>query len=173
MKKFFIGTLFIGLASLGFSQSGNSEMKEVKLSDVTITALNDDYLDKVGESESLSPWVFTLEREASRFNVKESPNFYPGGTNKFGFIKRKGKIIATYNDDGKIVSTKEFYGDIMLPNAVREALYLAYPEWNMKKNTYLVSYDHRRGAKKVYKIQIQNDEKRTKTVKFDDEGNIM
>lgn len=168
MKKLLIGTLFIGLASLGFSQSATSEMEEVKLSDVTITSLNTDYLDKVGES--LSPWVFTLEKRASRFNIKESPFFNPGGISKFRFATRKGKIYATYNDDGKILSTQEFYGNIILPPTVREALYRAYPDWYMHKNTYLVSYNREKGAKKVYKIQIQKDGSK-KSLKLDGEGN--
>ncbi len=169
MKKLLIGTLFIGLASLGYSQNTNITAEEVKLSDVTITSVNFEYLDKVREG-TLSERVFTLEKKASRFNLKESPFFNPGGLNLFRFTKRNDKIVATYNDDGKILSTQEVYNNILLPPTVREALYLAYPDWNLQKNKYLVSYNHRNGAKKVYKVQIRKDGIK-KNLKFDVDGN--
>ncbi len=168
MKKFLIGIMILGLASLGYSQAFDAEMEEVKLSDVTITPMNPDYLDKVGES--LSPWVFTLEKRASRYSIKDSTSFIPGVINRVRFIQRKGELTATYNYNGKILSTRERYSNLVLPPAVRNAVFSDYPDWNMKKNTYHVSYNHKKGAKKVYKVQIRKDGIK-KNLKLDVNGN--
>ncbi len=168
MKKLLIGILIIGLASLGYSQASDTAMEEVKLSDVTIMPLNPDYLDKVGES--LSPWVFTLERKASQFDIKKSPSFIQGERSEILFTQRKGKINATYDSKGKIISTQEKYSNLLLPSVVRTAVYRAYPDWNMEKNTYHVSYNHKKGAKKVYKVQIRKEGVK-KNLKFDVNGN--
>ncbi len=168
MKKLLIGTLFIGLASLGYSQASDAEMEEVKLSGVTMKPLNLGYLDKVGES--LSPWVFTLEKKASQFDIKKSPFFIRGERSEIIFIQRKGEINATYDYNGKILSTRERYSNLLLPPAIRNAVYRAYPDWNMEKNTYLVSYNHRKGAKKVYKVQIRKNGLK-KNLKLNVDGN--
>lgn len=171
MKKLLIGTLFIGLASLGFSQSSNDVMEEVKLSDVAVTP-NQAYLDKVRDG-TISYRVFTLEKKASRYTIKESP-FYngSGGLHKIKFAQKIGNILATYDPKGKILSTSERYKNVMLPKAVRNRVYTEYPGWKMEDNAYLVSYHHKKGTKKMYKIQVRKDRLK-KNLKIDAEGNLL
>ncbi len=169
MKKFLIGTMIIGLASLGYSQNANRTMNEVRLSDVTITPLNIDYIEKVREG-TVSKRVFTLEKKASRYNITESPFFNPRGLSKINFAQKKGKILATYTGNGKIVSTSERYKDLLLPIAVRNAIYKGHPGWTMYGNAYLISYHHKKGVKKFYKIRIRRDNL-TMNLRFDIDGN--
>ncbi len=172
MKKLVIGMLFLGLASLGFSQSSNAGLEEVKLSDVTITPLNLDYIDKVREDD-VSEKVFTMEKKASRYNIKESPFFNNhAGLFKIKFSKKNGRIIAVYDREGKIRSTMERYKDLMLPPAVRNSVYRAHPDWTMVGNAYLVSYHYNNGVKKVYKVKIAKGDLQKK-LKMDTQGNLL
>lgn len=172
MKKFLIGLMILGLASLGYSQSTKSAMEEVKLSDVEVVPINAKYLDNVQEG-NLSNRVFTLEKKASRYNIKESPFFnIRSEAFEIRFKQNGGRINAVYDRYGKIITAYEWHKDILLPKAVRNAWFKQHPDWNMLKNTYLVSYNHKKGAKKVYKIQIQKDGLK-KTLKFDIDGNQL
>ena len=168
MKKFLIGTMFMGLASLVYAQNATIEMDEVKLSDVTVKPLNSDYLDKV--DESLPLWVITFEKKVSRFNIKESPFFISLGFSKIHFTHGKGTISATYDHNGKIMWTQEWYHDLVLPQAVRNAVYRAYPDYNMQNNMYRVSYNHKKGAKKVFRIHLKKGSQK-KHLTFNADGN--
>ncbi len=172
MKKLMIGTLLIGFASLGFSQSSNTGLEEVKLSDVTITPINLDYIDKVQE-DTISEKVFTMERKASRYNIKESPFFNNhAGLFEIKFSKKNGRITAIYDREGKIRSAMERYKNLKLPPAVRNSVYKAHPGWTMVGNAYLVSYHYNNGVKKVYKVKIAKGDLQKK-LKIDTEGNLL
>lgn len=169
MKKIMIGIMILGLASLGYSQGSDTAMEEVKLSDVTITPLNAEYMSEVGGG-FIATRVFTLEREASRYNLKESPFYNKSGLSKIQFSQKNGRISATYNFDGKILSAHEKFKNLILPAAVRNAIFNQYSDWDINGNVYLVNYHHKKGARKVYKIQLKKGPLKM-NVKYDVEGN--
>jgi len=170
MKNLLSGIMILGLASLMYSQSADTAMEEVKLSDVTITPpINADYMNEVsGGTNSIR--VFTLEKEASRYNLKESPFYNERGLSKIQFSQKNGRIKATYNVNGKIVRASERYEDLKLPVAVRNAAYKQNPDWSMQGNVYLVSYHHKNGTTKVYKIHFKKGSQK-KNLTFDSDGN--
>lgn len=170
MKKFLIGTMIMGLASLTYSQNSNGDPAEIKLSDVEI-GLNLAYLDEV-QNGVQSNRVISLERKASRFILKESKFFSPYGLSKVKFARKKGNILATYDPEGNILSTYERYNNIVLPQLIRNKVYSEYPDWIMLNNTYSVAYDYKKGVRKMYKIQVEKDGLKKK-LKFDSEGNPM
>lgn len=172
MKKFLIGTFFLGLASLGYSQGVNFEKREIKLSTVEVTPVDQDYLDKVG-NETISGKVFTLEEKASRYNIKEHPLFNPDRNSRYRvrFDIGKGKIVATFNQNGKILKTHESYRDLNPPVAIMASVYLKYPNWNLQSTTYTVHYNGM-DAEKTFAVRMEKDGIR-KNLKFDLEGNIM
>ena len=168
MKKLFLGMLFLGLANLAYAQNSDGASEEIKLSDVEVTPINLPYLDKVQEGVR-SEWVITLEKKASRYNVKTSPYFGgPLALSKVKFAHRNGSIFATYNPEGKLLHTHERYENIALPNAIRNRVSSEFPEWSMSKNIYSVNYNHKKGAKKLYKIQVEKDGIK-KSLKLDSE----
>ena len=158
MRKAVFGLLFLGLASLAYAQDRPQEdVREVVLEGVTLTSPNYDYLAEVQDPEA-SQTVKKLERKAANFDIKESPVY-----NKIDkayevfFSNSKGKIVATYDEDGKILSAFEKFGDIIVPESIRNTVVQAYPDWKMNSNKYLVTYYHDKGAKKVYHFQIEKD----------------
>lgn len=172
MKKAVIGLMMLGMASLAYSQSTNVKIEEVKLSGVEVSPRNEAYIDKVWEG-TVAPRVIALEKLASRYNIKESP-FYDGESTRFSvkFSEKNGFISAVYDRDGKIVSTHENFKNVALPKAVRNSAYLEYPDWTFEGNAYSVFYDHRKGAKKLYKVQLRKDRIK-KNLKYDIVGNKM
>lgn len=154
MKKVVFGIFFLGFASLTYSQ-------EVVLEGVTVTSPNFSYLSSV-QDENTPANVAVLERKVASFNLQESPVF-----NKIDkayevfFSNSKGRIVATYDDEGKILSSFEKFEDVVLPTSIRNTIYQSYPDWKMNSNTYVVSYYHDKSVKKTYHFQIlKNDTKK-------------
>lgn len=170
MKTLITGLLFVGLTSLGFAQNGGIE--QVELNEVNVTPLNLTYLNNVQDTDTPTK-VKELENVASRYDITESAVF----NKKFEayeviFKESNGKIIATYDQNGKITSSLERFSNVVLPPKVRSAIYQSFPGWNLHKDTYLVSYFGDQDVTKVYKIQLRKDKQR-KNLKVDVDGNII
>ncbi|MGB5237073.1 MAG: hypothetical protein WBN59_05520, partial [Flavobacteriaceae bacterium] len=105
------------------------------------------------------------ERKAASFVLMESPVY-----NKIDkayevfFSNSKGRIVATYDDGGKIISSIEKFANVVVPGPIRNTVYHAYPEWTMSENTYRVTYFHNKGVKKTYHLQISKGDE-TKNLK--------
>ena len=165
MRKLVFGMLFLGLASLVYSQNPETDVRSVELEGVTVTSPNYAYLSTI-QDESTPETVKGLERKAASFNLKESPIY-----NKIDkayevfFSNSKGRIVATYNEEGKILMTYEKFSDVVVPTSVRNTVFESYPDWKMNSNTYLVTYYHNKGMKKTYHFQIAKGEE-TKNLKL-------
>ena len=84
-----------------------------------------------------------------------------------------GMIIATYDQNGKILNSIERYKNIALPKHIRDACLKEHPGYTIHKDFYLVSYNYDDNeAKKIYKIQLKNENGR-KNLKVDSNGNIL
>lgn len=170
MRNIVFGLFLLGLASLTYAQDRpTDEVREVVLEGVTLTSPNYAYLAQVQDPEA-SLTVKKLEREAASFDIKESPVY-----NKIDkiyevfFENTKGKIVATYDENGKILTAFEKFGDIKVPDPIRNTVFQAYPDWKMNTNKYLVTYYHNKGAKKVYHFQLEKGDMK-KNLKMTWEG---
>ena len=176
MKKLIFGLFLLGLTNLVHSQN-NGTAVNIVLEPVTIKPLNLSYLKEVQHKDT-PELVKNLENEAARYDITESPVFErefeayevifetkkEGGTT--------GLITATYNSEGKILSSVEHYKNILLPETVRTAILNKYPGWKIYKDVYLVTYRNNNNSKKVFKVQIRKDGER-KNLKLDYDGNIQ
>lgn len=160
MKNVLFGLIYLGLTSLAYSQEipTSIDLKEVKLLGVTVTPLNTTYLRKVQDPDT-PELVKKLENTAARFDVTEA-SIYDGNHEGYEVIfeQTNGRIIATYDQNGKIISSFERFKNLNLPPRVRNNIAKEYPGWIVHKDAYLVSYyvdaEH---VKKVYKIQIRKE----------------
>ena len=154
MRKWVLGLLFSGLASLVYSQEPRKEVNEVVLEGVIVTSPNSDYLAMV-QDKNTPETVKRLERKAASFDILESPVY-----NKIDkayevfFSNSKGRIVATYDDEGKILTSVEKFANVVVPGPIRNTVYQTYPDWTMNENTYRVTYFHNKGVKKTYHFQI-------------------
>ncbi|NNC69373.1 MAG: hypothetical protein HKN90_00965 [Flavobacteriaceae bacterium] len=173
MKKVIIGLLTIGFLSTGIAQT-----KEIQLENVTIRPLNLSYLKSV-QDENTPPFVKALENKAARYDITESPVFereFDAYEVVFDAIKKEGAdgiIMATYDQNGKILSSIERYKNVSLPKTVRDVCLKQYPDYKIHKDFYLVSYDYNdESVKKIYKVQMKNGNSK-KNLKIDANGIIQ
>ncbi|XLS30130.1 nicotinate-nucleotide adenylyltransferase [Flavobacteriaceae bacterium M23B6Z8] len=168
MKKIIIVLFVFGIYNFSFSQV----IKEEKLEEVTVTAVNYKYISSVGGEDVAFP-VRLLEREAAKWTPKESDlyedeyDFY-----KISFFIPEGKIVAAYDKDGKILRTIEKFKNVKLPKVVSSAIVDRFPGWDVVEDVYLVKYNDKKGTSKKYKIKLQNGDQMIK-VKMDAEGNFL
>ncbi len=82
------------------------------------------------------------------------------------FKSSKGYLEANYDKDGTLVKTTQRFKDIVLPLNVRRALYKNHKGWTMTQNKYLASGKSDRIDNEVYKIKLENGNKK-QNVKID------
>ena len=144
------------------------------LPEITITAANYKYLNAINPEEAAQP-VSMLEQYAAAYDVKGAEFYEEEHDNYFvSFFIPEGKILAAYDKEGKLISTAEKFKNVSVPKEVRDAVAKKHPGWNISKNVYQVSYYDKEGgiAKKVYKLVLENGEKRMK-IKTNDSGQIL
>ncbi len=166
MKKLMLGLLVFGFTTqCMFSQ-------EIELPAVYLD-YNYKYLDATS-SEVASVPVKMLEEEAAFYNLKESDVYNDEyDTFQVSFVIPEGKIVAVYDKDGKILKTIERFNNIELPRSIIESVAERYPNWRIVEDAYKVDYYGKSGiAKKQYKVKLENENKR-KTLKFDENGDIL
>jgi hypothetical protein len=137
---------------------------------VTVSSLNYKYLRSVADPNAAQK-VNLLERKAATYNVKES-EYYDDEFDQYSvtFYLPKGRVLATYDKDGKILRTAERFSNVVLPTSVRTAVTETYPDWAIAKDVYLVNYHASSNhISKVYKIVLENGDKRMR-IKTDEKG---
>ena len=168
MKKLLLGLLALGLTTQFYAQVINDGM----LPEVEVRATNYKYLNSVDNSEAAVS-VQLLEDMVAKFDVKSS-EFYEDGSDyyKVYFYIPEGKIVAAYDRDGKILYTVEKFKNVALPNDVAASIAERFPGWKVAKDVYKVNFDADLGAKKQYKVVLENG-KKTIRVKVDEEGTFL
>lgn len=168
MKKLLIILFVIGLLSEGFAQITKTE----KLSEIVIVARNYKYLNKVDYTEAAVP-VKLLQKKVATFDLKNA-DFYEDDNDSYivSFYIPEGKILASYDKDGKILRTIERYKKIALPESVVKSIEKRFPGWTISKDVYLINYHLKKGIVKKYKLKLENGDKVLR-VKIDAKGNFL
>jgi hypothetical protein len=140
--------------------------------EITVTAVRYKYLSAVNQKELAQP-VKMLERQAAEYNVKKSEYYEDEYDNYFiSFFIPQGEILATYDQDGKLLRTAGKFKNVSLPMVITQAVKDRFPQWRVAEDAYLVNYYEDSGAKKVYKLTLQNGDKRLK-VKLNEKGEFI
>jgi hypothetical protein len=173
MKNFLIGAIILCFASVALPQDSNSTLKlELKPENTLVSSMNTNYLNKLKE-ETVSIRVFDLHNTIAQFNLLESSLFE--GTNRtyeVSFGKKKGKIYATFNGQGKILYSYGSFKDVIFPVPVRNSIYKTHPGWFVLSNTYNISYSNEGYVKKTYKVKLGKGLLQKK-LKIDAKGTIL
>ncbi|WP_298535740.1 nicotinate-nucleotide adenylyltransferase [uncultured Algibacter sp.] len=138
----------------------------------TIISLNYKYIDN-HETNNTPIYVKKLESEVLNYNHKdEISELYDDeyDTYSVSFHIPKGKIVAAYDKNGKIIRTIEKYNNVRLPLEVMQAVSKRFPNWAIVEDVYLVKYHYEVDTlKQEYKIKIKNDDQ-TIMVKTNEKG---
>ena len=160
----------LALAFVGSALAQDPEL--IELSEVVITPVNYKYLNQADSKDAAIP-VKMLQRKVATFNVEEQ-DYY---TDEFDFYTVSfyipdGKIVAVYDQEGVVMRTIEKFNNIALPDPVAKAVLDRFPNWEVVSDVYRVTYNNKKGAKKTYKLKLQNGDK-TMRVKLTEEGKFM
>jgi hypothetical protein len=159
-----IAVLIIGCNIPSFAQD--------LLPEVKVVASNYKYLKSVTDTTSAQP-VRMLQQRAASFDVKSSEFYEEDYEDYFiSFYIPDGQILATYDQKGNLIRTAEKYKNVALPAAVRQAVTKRFPEWIISQDVYLVNFSEAQGGKKVYKMTLQNGDKRLK-IKTNEKGDFL
>jgi hypothetical protein len=71
-----------------------------------------------------------------------------------------------------MVRTAEKFKNVMVPKAVREAVNQRFPGWTISEDVYLVNFVGAPNDSKVYKMLLQNGNKRIR-VKTNEKGEFL
>ncbi|WPP49811.1 nicotinate-nucleotide adenylyltransferase [Catalinimonas niigatensis] len=161
--------LCLGVLTFGFTLPS---FAQVVLPGIEIVATNYKYLNSVGEEAAVP--VKQIEEKVASFDVK-SADFYQDDYDTYfvSFYIPEGKVLASYDKNGKLLRTIERFKDVDVPMAVREAVAKRFPQWSIAKDAYLVNYHDTKGVtKKTYKLTLENGSERLK-VKMNDTGEFI
>ena len=166
MKKFLLGLLVVGLTTqFMFAQI-------IELSEVVVS-VNYKYLDAIDSEEAAVP-VQMLREKVAFYNLKESDLYSDEfDTYAVSFYIPEGKIVAAYDNNGRILRTIERFKDVKLPRSVVMAVTNRFPNWTITKDVYKVNYHDKKGiTKNEYKVKLKNGDK-TMIVKVDNDGEFL
>ncbi|WP_044404333.1 nicotinate-nucleotide adenylyltransferase [Lacinutrix sp. Hel_I_90] len=163
MKRIIIGLFIFGLTTQGFAQN------PIPLEEVVLVYTNYKYLNST-DAEDLPVAIDELQIKAANFDIK-TLDIYQDEYDLYDvyFIIPEGRILATYDNEGNILRTAEKYKGLALPEPVLLSVLKRFPKWSITKEVYLVNYRESEDAKKMYKITLENGDKRIK-IKVDDTG---
>ena len=166
--------LFLLLFCLGFLSPAMSQIiKTEELSEVIVYATNYKYLNSLASEEPAAIPVQMLERKVAAFNLEES-DYYRDDYDYYqiSFYIPDGKILAAYDQNGKILRTIEKFKNVKLPESVNNAILDRFQGWVVSEDFYLVRYHENKGVSKTYKLTLVNGDKKIR-VKLDDKGNFL
>lgn len=164
---------FLLLGVLAAAAATHSMAQDEKtLPEVKVIANTYKYLRAVDNRE-MPPPVKLLERKAAEYDIKNSEYYDDDNVTYYvSFYLPEGFVLAVYDQDGKLLRTAERYKNIPLPTGITKAVGKRYPNWSISKDIYLVTYEDANGAKRDYKLILQNGNKRIRA-KLDEQGTFL
>jgi hypothetical protein len=166
MKKVTFGMLVLGLTTLGFSQESAEAIHPVELNNVTVSPANENYLYSVRDENTFSV-VRVLQEKAAGYDVTKNAKFDNKMKDSFEVVFKatNGSIKALYNRDGKIISARENFKDVVLPMEVRKRAFERNEGWKMSGNQYVSLYSNDDLTTKVYKIKLINQNNKKNVIR--------
>ncbi|SFS99848.1 hypothetical protein SAMN04487906_2420 [Zhouia amylolytica] len=164
----------MAILAMAFINVGYSQVGQVELESVTVSAtpINTTYLKDVLDNNSPEN-VKDMQHKVASYDITESDLFDDEyDSYKVFFEHTNSMIIATFDEEGKIVRSYEKFKNVLLPPAIRNSVYQKYPGWTLHKDIYLVSYYVDKDTKKQYRIQLRKDNQK-KNLVVDTYGNII
>ncbi|WP_434036865.1 hypothetical protein [Formosa sp. 4Alg 33] len=146
----------------------NTSKKAIKTTGVNATYINSSVF------TDNAMYVKILQQQAALYDVKKAKNYKPKTKSSYDvlFNTTRGTMTVTYDDSGKIISSKEQYTNVALPKAVIVNIMKAYPEWRFNTNICSIDYKQDTGHVSTYRVKISNGNQ-SKTIKADGKGNLI
>lgn len=140
----------------------------------TVITVNYNYANSK-DAKNTPACVKKLEESVYKYKTENLNDLYDEKDDicNVSFKIANGKIIASYDKDGKIVETVEKYNNVRLPLAVMQSVSNQYPSWGIIEDVYIIKYNCTKGlTQKEYKIKIKNEDE-VITIKTNEKGDFI
>ena len=166
MKTLIFSLLLVFAASMGHAQQ-ITELEEAKVGfaplDVEVVESGDNFTYRVTESFTGEFVDDPIAFMKANFDIQNFMAAYEDrnyNSYHITFQSGKGFLKADFDKEGELVRTYQKFKDIVLPLDVRRELYNDNKGWNMTKNKYIASGRGELVEKEVYKIKVENGNKK-------------
>ena len=173
MKRVMVILLLFGFTVSSFSQEkpvkDEGSMEITNLPEIVIIKAEKDFSGYI-HHDNPDADVRKIQDEFTAYNIGTD---YEGYGEYLVIMKmKKGSLVATYNENGKLTRVVENYKNISLPSNVLASVYRSFPQWtldNSKLDLYQANGDL---LINQYNLKIKKD-KEFKTVLVNPNGDIL
>lgn len=165
MKTFVLGLTFLGFTILMHSQNEVAST-EVNQNDYVKSlkgeTTNPIYYYHAFEDQIISERARKFQNLVANYDIKQNSIYSKSEKSKYNVVFAEGEnqIEAQFNQEGVILQCKELFKDIKLPYAMSSDIAKTYPGWKFCEVTCEVLYILDSDPVVVYKVTIQNGNKR-------------
>ena len=164
MKNIFVGILLMSFMGFTSAQDLAYHAEESLTTKVTSFEKNTDllvhkkYLEEIS-SDNLPLSAIYLQKKLSQFELKDSEGFNNGlNETQIEFNSNDDEIVASFNQEGILISTKEKYYNVNLPANIEAHLLQDYNGWKMIDTRFFVKYKKDKAPLKYYIVRIENED---------------
>lgn len=175
MKSFIIILLFLGFTPSSYSQKNHQKEKEegrmemINLPEIVIKRAGVDFSVYIPNK---NPDI-NVNRLQEKFIAYDLGKDYKGyETYLLTMHLKKGTLVATYDEKGKLIRVVENYKNIILPSEVIFSVYKAFPKWKIVNDKFLYTQTQGDIIKKQYNLKIKKGKEVRKLVIHSD-GEIV
>jgi len=147
------------------SKSSEEFLNNINLPEIEVISHLTNYVRDINVDSK----VVVLQNEFIEYNLLIKPADYKDSFVTFKLKRGNGKLVAYYNENGKLASVAEQYKNVVLPISVSRSVYKAYPGWQIEKDKYIYSQEKGSVTNKEYILTMTKDRK-TKKVSVNPEN---
>ncbi|MGJ5641977.1 hypothetical protein [Formosa sp. S-31] len=160
--------------AIAYQKQAQLDLIASRSATVKTTGANASYLNSTYLVNSPT-YVKILQQKAALLDLAELDDYDSRDDSDYDvvFDSDKATMSVAYDDMGTIKYSREQFKNVAMPTPVIVSVMKAYPGYRFDGNTCTIEYAQDKGiTNTIYKIKISNENDR-KTVKVDDEGNLI
>jgi hypothetical protein len=160
--------VFLMTTAIAFANNNDPINKDSEKSATEVASLksplelNSDYVAVVHESSSRDE-VRYFSTIISEYDVRESDDYNAQEKDyTVDFKSKEGFARASYDDNGRVVSVKKTFKNVMIPAEIQQHVSQEYQGFEIVKNKYMVSYNLGEDVEKTYILNLKNGKEKKK-----------
>ena len=171
MKKIILGLFLIGLAIQSYSQDVifQAKIKKENVPTAIIEAVDYEFGDFEVDEYFAIPIEFIEEDVYINRNIESDKDY---DTYQVTFKGKNGKMVATYNKKGKLLSTIEHLKNVAPNFEIQKAVVEYFPGWTITKDHYKMIHFSDKNKKERYKLNLEKGKEKM-VVFLDGKGKIL
>jgi hypothetical protein len=144
------------------SKSNKESIKNIDLPEIVVKSNVKNDLTVYLRDINVDSKVVELQDEFIKYELGEKIEGYKDTFVIFELKRGDGKLVAFYNENGKLTSVAEQYKNVELPISVSRSVYKAYPGWQIEKDKYVYTQENGSVTNKEYILTMTKDKRSQK-----------